>query len=179
MAGKRVKTKKNSGSFGLSLFIVAIIAVVTGYFLGNYYIKMALAPNAESSLPASRPVVQQTKPPIKEQTAPVVVEPSVPATNQNNLVVAIEDERFSTGNSYLQDNIPSSSDGLIRVQVGAFQTRPQAMETAKKLQAAGYPTYITTEKPYRIQVGAFKDQKAAKALVDRLVAGGYTDVILK
>lgn len=183
MAGKRAKSK-GSISFGLSLFIVGVIAVVTGYFLGNYYIKLAISPGTgaevQTSTPASSSRVQAPVSPVKEvQPLPEmpVVKEEAPVPEEN-LLQTIEDDRYQTQGSYSND-IPSTADGLIRVRVGAYQARPEAMEMAKKLQAAGYPTYITTERPYRIQVGAFKDQKAAKALVDELVSKGFAQVILE
>lgn len=189
MAGKRVKQKqrtKSDGSFGLSLIIVAIIAICAGYFLGNYFIKMAIAPSNNPSRTTSLPTVQTTvKPEPVAEPKPVTPLPAVSEASQptqpatGDLMVRLGDAQPAAPPEPPRDSATTKSDGLLRVQVGSFASRPEAMVLAEKLKADGYETYITTEKPYRVQVGAFADQAAAKHLVDQLISDGYSQVIIK
>ncbi|MBO8126208.1 MAG: SPOR domain-containing protein [Firmicutes bacterium] len=181
MAGKRVK-KSDRSSFGLSLGIVAILAVIAGYFLGNYYIKMAVNPShpsEERQVFKAPETVQEEKVRTPLSGTPAVSGSGETVKEEEDLLVTIEDEHFDTKGAQPVETIPTTSDGLIRVQVGSFNERPQALELAQKLQQDGYPTYITPTKPYRVQVGAFKEQSAAKSLVDKLIADGYSQVIMK
>ncbi len=187
MAGKRVKKKKKTktgSSFGISLIIVAIIAICAGYFLGNYFIKMAIAPSNTSSQATSSQTVRTVVEPEPVQK-PVEPLPAVSEANQptqpasGELLVRLDEAQYTGTVELPQETEATTGDGLLRVQVGSFASRPEAMTLAQQLQADGYQTYITTDKPYRVQVGAFADQASAKNLVDQLISHGYSQVIIK
>lgn len=90
--------------------------------------------------------------------------------------VKVPDE--NPGNS---NNSNGSSDKLYKVQVGAFSVKQNAEDLAKKLNIAGYSTYIVLEKdmPYRVQTGAFKIRDNAVELSEKLKKDGFDSFIVQ
>lgn len=65
------------------------------------------------------------------------------------------------------------------VQVGAFATRADAEEVAKRLTARGYEARVTPERPFRVRIGRFSGRPAAAALVAKLKAEKTTAIIVE
>ena len=61
-----------------------------------------------------------------------------------------------------------------KVRVGPFSTRDEALQTASKLETAGYPIYVSATPPYAVQVGAFSSQANADRLKGELAGKGFT-----
>lgn len=74
---------------------------------------------------------------------------------------------------------PSESAVLYKVQTGAFTKKANATALEKKLKAAGFDTYIVkTDKYYKVQVGAYAKKANAEAMRKKLIAAGYTDAFI-
>lgn len=70
----------------------------------------------------------------------------------------------------------SSGGTLYKVQAGAFAKYSNATSLGKKLNAAGFSTYIYRDSDglYKVQVGAFSSEKNAKARVEELTSKGFS-----
>lgn len=68
----------------------------------------------------------------------------------------------------------SAEKVLYRVQVGAFENIDNANKQLKKVQKAGFETYmVKVGKYYKIQVGAFGEKKNAEAVLKKVQAAGF------
>lgn len=67
----------------------------------------------------------------------------------------------------------SGGNKLYHVQVGAFNSRKNAENLARRLKADGFDAYIKHEGFYRVQVGAFSHKEYADTLARKLRAKGY------
>ena len=72
----------------------------------------------------------------------------------------------------------SSSKTLYCVQIGAYSKKENAEAMVKKLEAAGFDTYITTVNGlYKVQVGAYSVKANAEAMLQKLIAAGFEGII--
>ena len=60
-----------------------------------------------------------------------------------------------------------------KVQVGPYQVRDEALETAAELEAQGYPVFVSQDLPCYVQVGAFANPVNADRLKRELGDKGY------
>ncbi|WP_428908544.1 N-acetylmuramoyl-L-alanine amidase [Niallia sp. Krafla_26] len=83
-------------------------------------------------------------------------------------------------------NLPSpstptgpSTNGLFRVQIGAFRNRENAEQTATAAKARGFQTYVKEEDNlFKVQIGAFSNRENAEALVRRAEEAGFDAAII-
>lgn len=69
---------------------------------------------------------------------------------------------------------PATSDGLYRVQVGAFSKKANAEAFAKQVKAKGFATFITqTGGYYKVQLGAFSNKQNAANYVETVKKAGF------
>lgn len=69
---------------------------------------------------------------------------------------------------------PPSTNGLYKVQAGAFKDKKNADELVDKLKQDGYEAYLFQEDGlYKVQTGAFERKQNADALVSRMRSDGY------
>jgi N-acetylmuramoyl-L-alanine amidase len=74
---------------------------------------------------------------------------------------------------------PVPSNGLFRVQIGAFQDKVNAENVIKKANASGFQTYLRQENNlYKVQIGAFSERKNAEELRTNAKAVGLDAVIV-
>lgn len=70
------------------------------------------------------------------------------------------------------------SEGLYRVQTGAFKSKTNADAMLAKVKAKGFDTYmVKVGDLYKIQVGAFKVKANAEAMMKKLQAAGFSAFI--
>lgn len=70
------------------------------------------------------------------------------------------------------------SEGLYRVQTGAFKSKTNADTMLAKVKAKGFDTYmVKVGDLYKIQVGAFKVKANAEAMMKKLQAAGFSAFI--
>jgi N-acetylmuramoyl-L-alanine amidase len=71
-----------------------------------------------------------------------------------------------------------SSNGLFKVQIGAFRDKNNADQVAGKAKESGFEVYTKYENSlYKVQLGAFKERKNAEDLVNRAKTAGFNPVI--
>lgn len=178
LSGRRASG--SSLSLTLGLVVVALLAVVIGYAMGNYAIKMLTTPH-QTTPKEGPPAVEQT--PVSPATQPgekeggeVGKNPSPPAAEEqgSSLIVTMEDEEPAKKDS----SAPAKPAGLFRVQVGAFAAKENAEKMAERLKTMGYPVWVTPSSPYRVQVGAFSTRERAEALKTELKGKGIEAVIV-
>lgn len=72
----------------------------------------------------------------------------------------------------------SDTSVLYRVQTGAFSNKAYANAMLKKVQAAGFDTYmVKVDNLYKIQVGAYSKKANADAMAAKLKAAGFDTYI--
>lgn len=72
----------------------------------------------------------------------------------------------------------SDTSVLYRVQTGAFSNKAYADAMLKKVQAAGFDTYmVKVDNLYKIQVGAYSKKANADAMAAKLKAAGFDTYI--
>lgn len=70
----------------------------------------------------------------------------------------------------------SGAKALYKVQTGAFKNKLNATALQKKLDAAGFDTYLVNVGGlYKVQVGAYSVKANAEAMRKKLAAAGYAD----
>lgn len=73
---------------------------------------------------------------------------------------------------------PPATGTLYRVQTGAFSNKANADAMLKKVQAAGFDTYmVKVDNLYKIQVGAYSKKANADAMAAKLKAAGFDTFI--
>jgi hypothetical protein len=78
------------------------------------------------------------------------------------------------GSSSTSSGGSTSSDTLYRVQTGAFSKKANADALVKKLEAAGYDTYVVqVDGLYKVQTGAYSKKANADVQVKKLKADGF------
>lgn len=88
--------------------------------------------------------------------------------------VAIAEGIASFFNLKRKSTASNSNDGLIRVQVGAFNKKGNADNFAKKVKKDGFDTFVTKEGGlYKVQLGAYSEQSNANRVADKAKSKGY------
>lgn len=78
------------------------------------------------------------------------------------------------GSSSTSSSGSTTSGTLYRVQTGAFSKKANADALVKKLEAAGYDTYVVqVDGLYKVQTGAYSKKANADAQVKKLKADGF------
>ena len=78
------------------------------------------------------------------------------------------------GSSSTSSGSSTTSGTLYRVQTGAFSKKANADALVKKLEAAGYDTYVVqVDGLYKVQTGAYSKKANADAQVKKLKADGF------
>ena len=78
------------------------------------------------------------------------------------------------GSSSTSSGGSTTSGTLYRVQTGAFSKKANADALVKKLEAAGYDTYmVQVDGLYKVQTGAYSKKANADAQVKKLKADGF------
>lgn len=73
----------------------------------------------------------------------------------------------------------SGAKVLYKVQTGAFKNKSNATALQKKLDAAGFDTYLVNVGAlYKVQVGAYSVKANAAAMLAKLKAAGYSDAFI-
>jgi Uncharacterized protein conserved in bacteria len=83
-----------------------------------------------------------------------------------------------SGVSFERSSVSELASGKISIQVGSFKSKRNADKLARKLAAAGYPSFVSIpvssdDKFYRVKVGKFSSKEEAAKDVTRLQGDGY------
>lgn len=82
------------------------------------------------------------------------------------------------GGTSIKPETSEPSEGLYRVQTGAFKVKANADAMLAKVKAKGFSAYVTKVGDlYKIQVGAFKVRANAEATLKKLKAAGFDGFI--
>ncbi|MBQ6420638.1 MAG: N-acetylmuramoyl-L-alanine amidase [Clostridia bacterium] len=72
----------------------------------------------------------------------------------------------------------NASNGLYRVQVGAYLKKANAAAMEQKVKAAGFQAFIRQEGiMYKVQTGAYREKANAEAQAKKLQAAGYRAIV--
>lgn len=172
--------KGRSFSMVVAAVVVCALAIVLGYLMGNYAITAVTTSRHRPAIPAGEPAPSPAAPATPDgaaKPAPDRAATQGEAAAGDSLLTRLEDGRTSA-----EATAPAKGEAkpaaLYRVQVGPFDSRQEAVAASGHLLADGYPTYVTTDRPYRVQVGAFGKREAAEKLVAELRAKNYVKVRL-
>ncbi|MBU5294104.1 N-acetylmuramoyl-L-alanine amidase, partial [Anaerosalibacter bizertensis] len=81
---------------------------------------------------------------------------------------------------YLEIPYNETSEGLYRVQTGAFSQRENAQNLVDELKAKGYEAMIVEKGGiYKVQVGAFSQRGNADKLAEQLKADGFEAIVVR
>jgi len=133
----------------ISLLVLSLLAIVTGYVFGKFVLGTLLA---------------------NETLSPPSLSNGAPENEQDNL------EEPAAPNARLTFELPQLT--IYRLQVGSFQNRENALALVAELDRAGFPAYVTELAPYQVGAGVYGMELAAKARAGQLQALGY-DVFVK
>lgn len=180
-------------SEGLSLFltlvVVGAVAVVVGYLMGNYALKVLTRPEQQVEAP---PQVSDEVPvtsagraePTTGLATPATTTPKAPPASSEPSASPTEPKpsgptpgptttRSGQAQTGQAQTAAVGQPALFRVQAGSFSQRANAERLASELAGLGYPTLITPTAPYKVQVGAFSRRDNAERLVAELKGKGY------
>lgn len=94
------------------------------------------------------------------------------------LVQGYLDELKGTADKKTENDTPTTTGTLYRVQTGAFSKKANADNLAKELKAKNYDTYIVQIGGlYKVQVGAYSKKANAVTMQAKLKADGYDSFI--
>lgn len=192
--GKDKEKGEKSGlvSFWVNVFVLGIVMVVLGFYLGTYMLDVwrsgdDTAPNLVATTDlddkaASGPVTGTSS----QQTGSAQV--SAPTTTGSAQVVtpttsgstqAAAPTTAGSATQSARSSTPAASGGLYKVQVGAFDDRAAAEALAGQLKREGYPdAWVTSTAPHRVQVGAYSNPDNATSVVKKLESSGYSVFIV-
>lgn len=182
MAKKKKKAGKKNPvwdrvTLALTLIVVGVLAIFTGYMVGQYAITWVASPLTETT-----PRLETATVPI--QTAPDPV--TMPVSRGDSALSERPSSGTSQGATAPQRPVPVSPvqpveepaaqqrQTIVRVQVGRFTTREQAATLAEQLKEGTPPIedawVLFDEKSgeYRVQVGAFSNAARASELAQQL-----------
>lgn len=95
---------------------------------------------------------------------------------------AVQKRRAEYGQNYYNQFAEAASPStgtLYKVQVGAYKVKENAQAMERKLNAAGFETYIAQIGGYyKVQVGAYSVKGNAEAMHAKLKAAGYSDAFI-
>ena len=84
------------------------------------------------------------------------------------------------GASKQTDNVSTASSAtMYKVRVGSFNSRQEALDFSKELEAQGFPVMVLSSPPYSIQVGAFSSRENAVNLSNSLKQKGYASMVVE
>lgn len=90
---------------------------------------------------------------------------------------AADDDKTSTN---AESSTVKKTKTTYFVQAGAFSKKPNAVDRAAKIEAAGFETYVTKSgKNYIVKVGSFSKKANATSRVNALKAKGFEAVVKK
>jgi len=176
MASKDRETGEKSGlvSFWVNVFVLGIVMVVLGFYLGTYMLEvwksddvgnvqdLAAAPGTDYTGGESVPTAVGSS----ESTVSSLSRSS--GTSQQS-------SQPSTGQPVQSSSVPAVTGGLYKVQVGSFNSRDAAEAVAGELKRKGYSdAWVTPTVPHRVQVGAYANPDNASRIVKELESFGYT-----
>lgn len=154
-------------SFWVNVLVVGVVMVVLGFYLGTYMLDIwrsgdtDVTPDMFASTEGTGVDDLTEQPGVGEAPS---VDSSTSTQGPDQPVVQGSDSSVS-----------STSGGLYRVQVGAFDERESAEVMAGKLKREGYAdAWVTSTAPYRVQVGAYSNPDNATKIVKQLEGSGYT-----
>ncbi|MCQ6276199.1 N-acetylmuramoyl-L-alanine amidase [Bacillus sp. V3B] len=71
------------------------------------------------------------------------------------------------------------TNGLFRVQIGAFRNKTNVDQLVSRANAKGFQTYLRQEgNLYKVQIGAFSERENADELMNRAKAAGFDATII-
>ncbi|MBI5399149.1 SPOR domain-containing protein [Candidatus Saganbacteria bacterium] len=75
--------------------------------------------------------------------------------------------------------LPVVSGKYYKLQAGVYENKITALESAKKLQAAGFESFVReVQGSWRVQAGAFKKKTQARQLQEQLKTQGFASIII-
>lgn len=163
MPGKR-SSKGGVFSWILAVVVVSVAAIGVGWIIGQQVLKFM---NPAEDL---------------QQTADTNDSGYTyyPWSNDDSLATSTD---ANSGNTNTTVN-SSGSEGtsgttLYKVRVGSFDSKIEAVEISKELEAQGLPVMVTAAPPYSIQVGAFSSKDNAVNLSNKLNSEGYDAIVIE
>ncbi|OUM99398.1 MAG: hypothetical protein BAA04_11445 [Firmicutes bacterium ZCTH02-B6] len=195
-------------SFAATLVTVSAVAIFLGWLMGQYAIQAVTGPTpsvavmerpptpspAESFSPASTQAPQaasSTSGSTASSPARTATTPASPTAAPSTATPGSVSSTSTTSGTASSGNAPAASatasgssqasttsSGLWRVQVGAFNDRSRADALAAELRARGFDVFVSGTPPHRVQVGAFSQEARARATADDLRALGYEAIVI-
>jgi len=181
-------------SLGLTLVVVSVFAIFTGYLVGQYAIRWVASPLGETPQAVDSGVQLQTRVETTSgtqsasATAPSQTEgaggtPSATsgaATSTSSEPRANSSQEMERGSAQsLSPTTERERTTVVRVQVGRYSTREAANETAERLRTGSPPIpdawvlFDQESGEYRVQAGAFSSRERADELVRGLRARSF------
>ena len=199
-AKKAKKARKDEGS-GLmdklslivTLLVVSVFAVFTGYLVGQYAIYWVASPivgearqepsgtqAVESSAPSTQAAASVASNPSQAQPAQTQTpQPTQPQPSQSTTP---QPAATSTAPPTQSPPSPSQQPTVYRVQVGRYSTQSAANAKLQDLKASVPDAWVVYDAPsgeYRVQAGAFSSRARADEFAGELAALGHDAFVVR
>lgn len=164
--------RSNSMSLTVLVIVLAMLGLLVGYLLGNWFIQLVTGENTDiSQLADSGNKVVEEEIILDENEAEE-------STSENYILdPAPEIEENSNSNAsnkaYTQSEQIKSEEVFV-IQVGAFNSLQNARQLSDNLTDKGFQVVIADESvPYKVQIGAFPNRDKAEEMEKKVKALGY------
>ena len=160
----------NSMSLTVLVIVLAMLGLLVGYLLGNWFIQLVTGDSpgssqlAEDNKVVEEEIILEDDETEESSSENYILDPSSQVEENNNT---------NDSNNNIQDK-QTKSQGVFVIQVGAFNSMQNARELSDKLLEYGFQTVIADESlPYKVQIGAFSDRDKAEEIEKKVEALGY------
>lgn len=162
----------------VTLLVVSVFAIFTGYLVGQYAIYWLAAPIVGEARqePSGTQFVASDPLPAPAATPTAPSQPSSAQREQASGSTPAAPTAPSTGATSSSAPAQTAQPSVYRVQVGRFSTQSAAGELLQTLKQSVPDAWVVFDAPsreYRVQAGAFSSRARAEEFVQELAARGH------
>ncbi|MEJ6950429.1 SPOR domain-containing protein [Natronospora cellulosivora (SeqCode)] len=168
--------RSNNMSLTVLVIVLAMLGLLVGYLLGNWFIQLVTGGTETQHLADSGNRV------VEEEI--ILEDDSSDSEESISNYFSLDDSQGnSSNNQNLNNNSISqsqqfSTQGLYVLQVGAFNSRQNALSLTSELQDKGFQAVIAEGGvPYKVQIKAFNNREEAEDMQKEVEALGYDSFI--
>ncbi|MFP4661555.1 MAG: SPOR domain-containing protein [Halanaerobiales bacterium] len=174
--------RSNNMSLTVLVIVLAMLGLLVGYLLGNWFIQLVTGENPESSQ-----LADPGNTVVEEEI--ILDEEGTEESSSENILLDSSPEiegdtdtpDTNTGDTLgtnLQTENQLQSDNVYVIQVGAFNSLQNAKQLGNELTEKGFQVFIADENlPYKVQIGAFTDREKAEETEKKVKSLGYDTFI--
>lgn len=165
--------RSNSMSLTVLVIILAMLGLLVGYLLGNWFIQLVTGESPDISRLADsgnkvveEEIVLDDNEAEESASENYILDPSPQKKEENNT------NNLMSSNIRTEDQI--RSEEVFVIQVGAFNSLQNAKQLSDNLKDKGFQVVIADESlPYKVQIGAFPNRDKAEEMEEKVKDLGY------